>query len=81
MEQSGLPATYARGAALEPSQDPSDGSCPNLKSTPHPSPRLIYNGQAGAKGVEAMRQAWYSQLKGLAKEAAGYALKGEVSPV
>lgn len=28
-----------------------------------------------------MRQAWYSQLKGLAKEAAGYALKGEVSPV
>ena len=25
-----------------------------------------------------MRQAWYSQLKGLAKEAAGYALKGEV---
>jgi hypothetical protein len=26
----------------------------------------------------AMRQAWYAQLKGLAKEAAEYALKGQV---
>jgi len=25
-----------------------------------------------------MRQAWYAQLTGLAKEAAGYALKGQV---
>lgn len=25
-----------------------------------------------------MRQAWYSQLKGLAQEAANYALKGQV---
>lgn len=43
------------------------------------TPRSIVPNRTDRRELsESMRQAWYSQLKGLAKEASGYALKGEV---